>query len=120
MTLTKRKYRYIGVYISDNLLSNNIDILDKFSNRYLGLFGSIDYNNSHTRIIKINNIDKNIVVLKCKLDNLTNALLTLQLIDLDILVISVSGTLKRLKKRIYEFLKCTFNNSAPFSELTYS
>jgi|SRR6476620_10937667 len=104
MTLSKKKYRYVGIYLSDRLTLNKSTILEEISGRYLGLFGSIDYNKAHIRIIKINDIPNTIVVLKCGLESLTNTLISLSLIDLELIVVSISGTLKQLKKKILIFL----------------
>jgi RNase P/RNase MRP subunit POP5 len=110
MTLSKKKYRYIGIYLSGRLSSDQSTILEELSGRYLGLFGSIDYSNANIRIIKINNIPNTIVILKCRLESLTNALISLNLIDLKLMVISISGTLKQLEKKILAFLDFVSEN----------
>lgn len=110
MTLSKKKYRYIGIYLSDRLSSNKPGILEELSNRYLGLFGSIDYSNANIRIIKINNNPNDIVILKCRLEYLTNILISLSLIELELMIISISGTLKQLKKKILVFLNYVSEN----------
>jgi RNase P/RNase MRP subunit POP5 len=104
MTLSKKKYRYIGIYLSSHLSSNKAGILEKLSNRYLGLFGSIDYSNANIRIIEIKDIPNSIVILKCRLESLTNMLISLTLIELELMIVSISGTLKQLKKKILTFL----------------
>ena len=104
MPLSKKKYRYIGIYLSSHLSLNKSAILEEISERYLGLFGSIDYSKANIRIIKINNIPNTIVILKCRLESLTNTLISLSLINLELMVISISGTLKQLKKKIIVFL----------------
>ncbi len=104
MTLSKKKYRYIGIYLSSHLSSNKVGILEKLSNRYLGLFGSIDYSNANIRIIEIKDIPNSIVILKCRLESLTNMLISLSLIELELMIVSISGTLKQLKKKILTFL----------------
>ena len=104
MTLSKKKYRYIGIYLSSRLSLNKSAILEEISVRYLGLFGSIDYSKANIRIININNIPDTIIILKCRLESLTNTLISLSLIDLELMVISISGTLKQLKKKILAFL----------------
>jgi len=104
MTLSKKKYRYIGIYLSSHLSSNKASILEKLSNRYLGLFGSIDYSNANIRIIEIKDIPNSIVILKCRLESLTNMLISLSLIELELMIVSISGTLKQLKKKILTFL----------------
>jgi RNase P/RNase MRP subunit POP5 len=104
MTLSKKKYRYIGIYLSSHLSSNKVGILEKLSNRYLGLFGSIDYSNANIRIIEIKDIPNSIVILKCRLESLTNMLISLSLIELEFMIVSISGTLKQLKKKILTFL----------------
>jgi RNase P/RNase MRP subunit POP5 len=104
MTLSKKKYRYIGIYLSSHLSSNKAGILEKLSNRYLGLFGSIDYSNANIRIIEINDIPNSIVILKCRLESLTSMLISLSLIELELMIVSISGTLKQLKKKILTFL----------------
>jgi RNase P/RNase MRP subunit POP5 len=104
VTLSKKKYRYIGIYLSSHLSSNKAGILEKLSNRYLGLFGSIDYSNANIRIIEIKDIPNSIVILKCRLESLTNMLISLSLIELELMIVSISGTLKQLKKKILTFL----------------
>ncbi len=104
MTLSKKKYRYIGIYLSGRLSLNKSAFLENISERYLGLFGSIDYSKANIRIIKINNIPNTIVILKCRLESLTNTLISLSLSDLELMVVSISGTLKQLKKKILAFL----------------
>ncbi len=104
MTLSKKKYRYIGIYLSSHLSSNRAGILEKLSNRYLGLFGSIDYSNANIRIIEIKDIPNSIVILKCRLESLTNMLISLSLIELELMIVSIAGTLKQLKKKILTFL----------------
>ena len=110
MTLSKKKYRYIGIYLSGRLSSNKSAILEELSGRYLGLFGSIDYNKANIRIIQINNIPNRMVVLKCRLESLTNTLLSLSLIELELMVVSISGTLKQLKKKLLDFLNYVSEN----------
>ncbi|MDN5846080.1 MAG: Rpp14/Pop5 family protein [Candidatus Nitrosocosmicus sp.] len=110
MTLSKKKYRYVGIYLSDRLSSNRSAILEELSERYLGLFGSIDYSKANIRIIKINNVPNTIVILKCRLESLTNTLISLGLIELELMVVSISGTLKQLKKKIFDFLKYVSEN----------
>ena len=110
MTLSKKKYRYVGIYLSDRLSLNKSTIIEEISGRYLGLFGSIDYNKAHIRIIKINDIPNTIVILKCRLESLTNTLISLSLINLELMVVSISGTLKQLKKKILIFLSYVSEN----------
>jgi RNase P/RNase MRP subunit POP5 len=117
MTLSKKKYRYIGIYISGRLSSNKSVILEELSGRYLGLFGSIDYSKSNIRIIRINNIPDTIVILKCRLESLTNTLISMNLIDLELMVVSISGTLKQLKKKILAFLDYVSENQ---KDLTFN
>jgi RNase P/RNase MRP subunit POP5 len=104
MTLSKKKYRYIGIYSPGPLSLNNSAFLEELSNRYLGLFGSIDYSNVNIRIIKIDNIPNTIVILKCRLESLTNMLISLSLMELELMIVSISGTLKQLKKKILAYL----------------
>jgi RNase P/RNase MRP subunit POP5 len=110
MTLSKKKYRYIGIYLYGRLSSDQSAILEDLSGRYLGLFGSIDYSNANIRIIKMNNIPNAIVILKCRLESLTNVLISLNLIDSKLMVVSISGTLKQLKKKILAFLDFVSEN----------
>ena len=117
MTLSKKKYRYIGIYLSSRLSSNKAGILEKLSNRYLGLFGSIDYSNANIRIIEIKDIPNSIVILKCRLESLTNILISMNLIDLELMVVSISGTLKQLKKKILAFLDYVSENQ---KDLTFN
>ena len=110
MTFSKKKYRYIGIYVSSRLSSNKSRILEELSNRYLGLFGSIDYNNANIRIIEIKDIPNTIVILKFRLESLTNILISLSLIELELMIVSISGTLKQLKKKILTFLNYLSEN----------
>ncbi len=110
MTLSKKKYRYIGIYLPGRLSLNKSAIIEEIYGRYLGLFGSIDYSKANIRIITINNFPNTIVILKCRLESLTNTLISLNLIDLKLMVISISGTLKQLKKKILAFLSYISEN----------
>jgi RNase P/RNase MRP subunit POP5 len=110
MTLSKKKYRYIGIYRSEYLTLDKSAILEEISERYLGLFGSIDYNKANIRIIKINDIPDTIVIFKCRLESLTNTLVSLSLVELELMVVSISGTLKQLKKKILTFLNYISEN----------
>lgn len=110
MTLSKKKYRYIGIYLSSRLSSNKPGILEELSARYLGLFGSIDYSNANIRIIEVRDIPNSIVILKCRLESLTNMLISLSLIELELMIVSISGTLKQLKKKILTFLNYVSEN----------
>lgn len=110
MTLSKKKYRYIGIYLSNPISSNKSGFLEDLSNRYLGLFGSIDYSNTNIRIIEMKDIPNSIIILKCRLESLTNMLISLSLIELELMIVSISGTLKQLKKKILMFLKYVSEN----------
>lgn len=111
MTLIKQKYRYIGIYLTTDFILSNSSLFEKFSYRHIGLFGVLDFNNSNIRFIHIKDFEKNSVVLKCRLESVPNIILSLNLLDPEVIVHSSSGSIKKLKKKINEYLTYISNNN---------
>jgi RNase P/RNase MRP subunit POP5 len=103
MTLNKKKFRYIAVFFpcKSSFFPDNIFI--EFSTRYIELFGTIGYSNSLTRLVKTKNPIDNILLLKCSLDSLSDTLISLYLISQELIIVSVSGTLRHVKNKIRLF-----------------
>jgi RNase P/RNase MRP subunit POP5 len=109
-TLAKKKFRYACIYLQNG--SNDDDyglvhsnFLRDFNKRLIGLCGSIDFHKSNMRIINVENLPKQFIIIKCKLDYIDNVLLSLCFADYPILILPISGTIKQLKRRTQEFLK---------------
>lgn len=104
LTLTKKKFRYIAIYILDDSLSHRNLIINRISDRFVDLFGTIYYSSSRNRIIKSSQLNSNILVLKCSLDTISEMILSIYSIKEDLIIISISGSLKQLKIRSNDFL----------------
>jgi RNase P/RNase MRP subunit POP5 len=111
MTVTKKKFRYACIYLQkDNTFQNDIKLIyinftKSFYNRLEGLFGSVDFHKSNIKIIKIDSLPSNIVIIKCRLEYIDNVLMAIYFTNSPLLILPVSGTIKQLKKRIHEFLE---------------
>lgn len=105
MTLAKKKFRYIAIFFPNNSSSIPDKIIVEFSTRYIELFGTIGYSNSQTRLIKMKDSIDNMLLLKCALDSLSDTLISLYLINQELIIVSISGTIKQVKKRIRLFLR---------------
>lgn len=103
MTLTKKKFRYIAIFFPNNPPPNPGKFFDEFSRRYIDVFGAIEYFNSLSRIIKSNDSSNNVFILKCNLDSLSSTILSLYLLDQELITVSISGTLKQVKKKSHHF-----------------
>ena len=103
MTLAKKKFRYACVYLQnkDGLVYSNF--LSDFYKRLSELCGSIDFHKTNVRIIDVDTISKNFLVIKCKLDYVDNVLLSMCFTNYLILILPISRTIKQLKKRVREF-----------------
>lgn len=107
MTLNKKKFRYICIFLQSSDTTNRAifhDFINQFYKRLEGLFGSISYYKSFIKIINVNSVSSNFVIIKCKLEYVDNVLLSLCFTNSSILILPVSGTIKQLKKRIKTFL----------------
>ena len=104
LTLTKKKFRYIAIYIPDDSLSHRNLVINRISDRFVDLFGTIYYSSSRNRIIKSSQLNSNILVLKCSLDTISEMILSIYSIKEDLIIISISGSLKQLKIRSNDFL----------------
>jgi RNase P/RNase MRP subunit POP5 len=111
MTVTKKKFRYACIYLQkDNIYQNDVKLLytnftKSFYNRLEGLFGSIDFHKSNLKIINIDSLPSNFVIIKCRLEYIDNVLLAIYFTKSQLLILPVSGTIKQLKKRINKFLE---------------
>lgn len=105
MTLAKKKFRYIAIFFPNKSLSFPDKIFVEFSTKYIELFGTIGYSNSQTRLINMKDSIDNILLLKCALDSLSDTLISLYMINQELIIVSISGTIKQVKKRIRLFLR---------------
>src|SRR5919112_5711100 len=111
MTVTKKKFRYACIYLQkDNIYQNDVNLLytnftKSFYHRLEGLFGSIDFHKSNIKIINIDSLPSNFVIIKCRLEYIDNVLLAIYFTKSPLLILPVSGTIKQLKKRTQKFLE---------------
>lgn len=103
MTLNKQKFRYISVFFPNNSQLSPENLFDEFSSRYIELFGAIEFFNSLCRLIKSKDSINNFFLLKCKLDSITSTLVSLYLVNHELIIVSVSGTLRQVKKKSHIF-----------------
>jgi hypothetical protein len=111
MTLNKQKFRYISVFFPNTSSLNPENFFDEFSARYVELFGVIKYFNSFCRLVKNKDPINNIFLIKCKLDSLSDTLVSLYLINRELMVVSISGTLRQVKKKSHLFYKSFCDSS---------
>lgn len=104
MTLNKKKFRYVCIYLQniDGLVYSNF--LSDFYKRLVELCGSIDFHKTNVRIIDVDTVSKKFLIIKCKLDYVDNVLLSMYFTNYPTLILPISGTIKQLKKRVREFL----------------
>ena len=111
MTVTKKKFRYTCIYFQNrNNYQNDFKLLftnftQSFNRKLEGLFGSLDFYKSNIKIIKINSLPPNFVIIKCRLEYVDNVLMAIYFTNSPLLILPVSGTIKQLKKRINGFLE---------------
>ena len=103
MTLTKKKFRYIAIFFPNNPPLNPGKFFDEFSRRYVEVFGAIEYFNSLSRLIKSKDSINNVFILKCDLNSLSSTMLSLYLLNQELITVSISGTLKQVKKKALHF-----------------
>ncbi|WP_134485079.1 Rpp14/Pop5 family protein [Candidatus Nitrosocosmicus franklandus] len=103
MTLNKQKFRYISVYFPDYSSFGSEYFFKEFSSKYVELFGSIEFSNSLCRIIKNREPINDLLILKCKLDSVASALVSLYLLNHKSIVVSISGTIRQVKKKSHIF-----------------
>jgi RNase P/RNase MRP subunit POP5 len=111
MTLNKQKFRYISVFFPNTSSLNPENFFDEFSARYVELFGVIEYFNSLCRLVKSKEAINNVILIKCKLAALPSTLVSLYLINHEIMVVSISGTLRQVKKKSHLFQKSFYDSS---------
>jgi len=104
LTLTKKKFRYVAIFIPDSSLSRSNLIVNQISARFIDLFGTIHFSGSRSRMVKSGHFHSNIIVLKCSLDTVSELILSIYAIKEDLIIISISGSLKQLKMRSNDFL----------------
>lgn len=75
-----------------------IRIVNLIKKRNSELFGHIATEKSSIRLIRSEGI--NIIIIRCKLESLKNILSTIALINPPLTTLAISGTLKRLRKRL--------------------
>jgi len=102
--LQKKKFRYICIYLIRDQNEDNDQTLAKFKHnlysRLAGIFGQIDFYSSNIRFLKINELPPEFVIIKCKLEFIDRLLLSLYFTPSTILILNISGTIKKMKKRI--------------------
>ena len=81
---------------------DGIDIVNLIKIRNSELFGHITTEKSPIRLIQSK--EMNIIVICCKLEGLDNILSTIALTDPPIVTLDISGTLKRLQRRLLKVL----------------
>lgn len=104
MTLTKKKFRYLAIFIPSGSLSSRSLVAQEISIRFVDLFGAIESSNTRSRIIKSDGLDPNVIIIKCTLETLTDMILSIYSVKQDLILIAISGTLKQLKRRSHDFL----------------
>lgn len=75
-----------------------IRIVNLIKKRNSELFGHIATEKSSIRLIRSEGI--NIIIIRCKLESLKNILSTIALTNPPLTTLAISGTLKRLRKRL--------------------
>lgn len=110
MTLTKKKFRYIAIFFPNKPALDPGSFLDEFSGKYVEVFGTIEYFNSSSRLIKSKDSIENVYILKCNLEFLSSTLISLYLLNQEIITVSISGTLKQVKKKTHLFLRNFFES----------
>lgn len=108
MTLVKKKYRYVCIYLVKDRDDKDGPIFSDFTRdfykRFMGLYGSINFHKSRIRIVNVVAISPQFVTIKCKLEFTDSVLLSLYFANYPLLILPVSGTIKKLKKRVQDFL----------------
>ena len=89
----------------------NGDVEKLILSRHTELFGVIAASNAQ---IKFVNKNRNLLVIRCSLSSVKLVLVTIALLKLPILVLSISGTLRSLKKRTSR-LEQSFSGVSGFS-----
>lgn len=64
------------------------------------LFGSVATENAAIRLIKSENNNNSITIIKCRLNQLENVLVAIALSDPPIVTLDMSGSIKQLKRRL--------------------
>ena len=105
MTLNKQKFRYISIFFPNTSSLSPQNFFDEFSARFIELFGVVEYFNSFCRLVKSRDPINNVFLIKCKLDSLSNTLVSLYLVNHELIVVSISGTLRQVKKKSHLFNK---------------
>jgi RNase P/RNase MRP subunit POP5 len=103
MTLTKKKFRYVCIYLQhdDNLVYSNFR--RDFYKRLAGLYGSIDFHKSNIRIVNLVGVSNKFLIIKCMLQNINTVLLSLYFANYPVFILSISGTIKQIKKKSMSF-----------------
>jgi RNase P/RNase MRP subunit POP5 len=96
MLKRRNKRRYLALLHSGQY--DGIDIVNLIKIRSSELFGHITTEKSPIRLIQSK--EMNIIVICCKLEGLDNILSTIALTDPPIVTLDISGTLKRLQRRL--------------------
>ena len=81
--------------------NDDISFINLIKKRNSELFGHIANEKSSIRLVYSDKI-KNIIIISCKLQSVDNILSTIALTSSPLVVLDMSGTLKRLKRRLLE------------------
>ena len=73
----------------------NVDLVNSILKRHLELFGSIATERAGIRLMRSND---NMSIIKCRLDQVESVLATIALIDIQVLTLGTSGSIKQLKE----------------------
>jgi RNase P/RNase MRP subunit POP5 len=92
--------RYLAVLCSTKS-NDDISFINLIKKRNSELFGHIANEKSSIRLV-YSDKNKNIIIISCKLQNVDNVLSAIALTSSPLVVLDMSGTLKRLKSRLLE------------------
>jgi RNase P/RNase MRP subunit POP5 len=94
----REKRRYISVIYE----AGGVSALDAVQKRHAELFGSIALDRASLRLIK----DKNgsAIIMRCSLAELGRVLATMAFCHPPIVTLDMSSSMKRLKRRLYDFI----------------
>ncbi len=94
----REKRRYVAIMYDDNAKNRPFQLNEKIGIRFKELFGVFQMQSA---MLKIYDSDfGNIMIIGCKLKYLDYFLVSLVLGDPSLTVVSVSGTLKKLRKNV--------------------
>ncbi len=84
-------------YLSILHIGNATDAVDTIVKRCSDLFGSVATENAALRLVKSEN---GITIIKCKVEELDRVLASIALSDPPVVTLDMSGSIKRLERRL--------------------